>query len=307
MAAADAVLLLAFGGPTRPEEVRPFLANVTRGRNVPAERLEEVARHYAAIGARSPLNDITFRQARKLEAALAASGFALPVHVGMRNWEPYLADTLARMAAGGVGQAVGVILAPHASEASRERYLDEVEAARAALGPRAPALRWVPAWHTHPLFVTAVADATVAALVTIPASRRAGAAVVFTAHSIPVAMAARAPYVAELTASANAVAERLARTGWRIAYQSRSGSPAERWLEPDVEEALRAVADEGARDAVIVPIGFVSDHVEVLYDLDVEARAAATALGLGFARASTVNDHPLFIRMLAELVAEAAR
>ena len=304
--AADAVLLIAFGGPTRPEEVRPFLANVVRGRKVPPERIEEVVRHYDAIGGRSPLNDLTLRQARKLEAALAASGPALPVYVGMRNWAPYLADTLARMAADGVRRAVGVILSPHASEASRERYTDEVDATRAALGARAPEVRYVGTWHTHRLFVTAVADAATAALVTLPAARRAAAPLVFTAHSVPLAMAERSPYVAEITASARAVAERLGRTRWQVAYQSRSGSPHEPWLEPDVNDALRALAAAGALDVVVVPVGFVCDHVEVLYDLDVEARATAAALGLGFARASTVNDHPLFIHMLAEVVAEAA-
>jgi len=300
--AADAVLLLAFGGPTRPEEIRPFLANVLRGRSVPPERVEEVVRHYEAIGGRSPLNDLTFRQAHKLEATLTVTGPALRVYVGMRNWEPYLADTLARMAGDGVRSAVGVILSPHASEASRERYMEEVKAA----GAGAPTVRWVGSWHTHPLFVTAVADAATAALVTLPAARRAAAPLVFTAHSVPVAMAARAPYVVEIAASARAVAERLGRARWKVAYQSRSGSPREPWLEPDVNDALRALAADGARDVVVVPVGFVCDHVEVLYDLDVEARATARAAGLGFARASTVNDHPLFIQMLAEVVAATA-
>ena len=303
---ADGVLLLAFGGPTRPEEIRPFLGNVLRERSVPPERVEEVVRHYEAIGGRSPLTDLTFRQARKLEAELAATGPALRVWVGMRHWEPYLADTLARMAAEGARRAVGVILSPHASEASRERYFEEVDRARAALGPRAPEVRWAGPWHTHPLFVTAVADAVTAALVTLPAARRAAAPLVFTAHSVPVAMAARAPYVAEVTASARAVTERLGRTRWQVAWQSRSGSPHEPWLEPDVNDALRALAAEGARDVVVVPVGFVCDHVEVLYDLDVAARATAASLGLGFARASTVNDHPLFIHLLAEVVAAAA-
>ena len=299
---ADGVLLLAFGGPTRAEEIRPFLANVLRGRSVPPERVEEVVRHYEAIGGRSPLRDLTFRQARQLEAMLAAGGPVLPVYVGMRSWEPYLADTLARMAADGRRRAVAVILSPHASEASRERYMEEVKAA----GAGAPTVRWVGSWHTHPLFVTAVADAATAALVTLPAARRAAAPLVFTAHSVPVAMAARAPYVAEIAASARAVAERLGRTRWQVAYQSRSGSPHEPWLEPDVNDALRALAADGARDVVVVPVGFVCDHVEVLYDLDVAARATAGSLGLGFARASTVNDHPLFIQMLAEVVAAAA-
>jgi ferrochelatase len=298
----DAVLLVAFGGPERPEDVRPFLANVLRGRSVPRERLEEVAHHYTAIGGRSPLNAITFAQAEKLETALATAGTPLPVWVGMRNWAPYVADTMARMADAGVRRAVGVILSPHASEASRDRYVAEVDAARAALGARGPVVAWAPSWHLHPLFVTLTAEAVVAALLTLPAARRDTAALVFTAHSIPAAMAARSPYVEELTASARAVAERLGRDRWQVAYQSRSGSPRERWLEPDVNDALRALAAAGVEDVVVMPIGFVCNHVEVLYDLDVEARATAASLGLGFARASTANDHPLFARMLADVV-----
>jgi ferrochelatase len=302
----DAVLLLAFGGPTRPEEIRPFLATVLRGRPVPPERVEEVVRHYEAIGGRSPLNELTFRQAARLETTLAALGRPLPVHVGMRSWTPFVGDTLARMAEAGVRRVAGVILSPHASEASRERYTGAVAEACDALGPRAPEIRWVPTWHAHPLFVTAVADAATAVLVTLPKARRDAAALVFTAHSIPVAMAAGAPYAAEVAASARAVAARLGRSRWQVAYQSRSGAPDEPWLEPDVNDALRALAAAGAADVVVVPVGFVVDHVEVLYDLDVEARATAHALGLGFARAGTVNDHPLFIRMLAERVIEAA-
>ena len=302
---AEAVLLLAFGGPTRPEEIRPFLANVTRGRSIPADRLEAVVHHYQLIGGRSPLNELTFRQAEKLTAALAASGTPLPVHVGMRNWEPYLEDAVARLAEAGVRTVVGIILSPHATEASRERYTERVAAAQATLGARAPAVRYVESWHLHPLFVTAVADAVVAELVTLPAGRREDAVLLFTAHSVPVASAARSPYVAEITASARAVAAHLGRPRSQIAYQSRSGDPRDPWLEPDVNDALRALAAAGARDVVAIPIGFVCDHVEVLYDLDVEARATARAAGLGFRRASTVNDHPLFIRMLVDVVRQA--
>ena len=303
---ADAVLLIAFGGPERPEDIRPFLANVTRGRAIPPARLEEVVHHYELIGGRSPLNELTARQAERLAATLDATGAPLPVYVGMRNWHPYIADTLARMAGDGIRRAVGLILSPHATEASRERYTELVDAGRTALGARAPEIRWVATWHVHPLFVTAAADAVTAELVTLPATRRAEAHLVFTAHSVPVAMAERSSYVAEVEASARAVAERLRRPRWQLAWQSRSGSPHEPWLAPDVNDALRTLAAAGTRDVVVVPIGFVCDHVEVLYDLDVEARATATSLGLGLRRASTVNDHPLFIRMLAEVAREAA-
>jgi protoporphyrin/coproporphyrin ferrochelatase len=302
MASADAVLLIAFGGPTRPEEIRPFLENVTRGRRIPPERLDEVAHHYELIGGRSPLNQLTFRQAE----ALRRTPGTPPVYVGMRNWEPYLAETLARMALDGARRATGVILAPHASESSRERYMETVEEGRAALGPRAPAVSYVHSWHEHPLFVEAVAERVREARATLPEARRAGAVLVFTAHSIPVAAAEQSPYVAEIEASARAVALRLDQTRWEIAYQSRSGNPRDPWLEPDINAALERLAGEGARAVVVEPIGFVCDHVEVLYDLDVEARATAARHGLAWARAGTVNDHPLFIRMLAEVVRDHA-
>ena len=211
------------------------------------------------------------------------------------------------MADEGRHEAIGLILAPHATEASRARYTDAVGRGAAALGTRAPVIRWAPDWHTHPRFIAAAAELAATAIARLPADRRAAAVLVFTAHSVPRAMAAGSPYEAEIAASARAVAERLGHRAWQIAYQSRSGGSAEPWLEPDVNDALRALAAAGARDAVLVAIGFVADHVEVLYDLDVEAAATAHAAGLGFVRAPTVNDHPLFIRMLADVVREAAR
>ena len=304
--AGDAILLVAFGGPERAEDVRPFLAEVLRGRRVSPERIEEVVHHYELLGGRSPLNELTFRQAKALGDALRARGDDRTVWVGMRNWKPWIADTLAAMADAGVRDAVTVLLSPHATEASRARYLESLEAGRARLADRAPALRFVRAWFMHPWFVGAVAARAADALATLPTARRADAALVFTAHSVPTPMAAASPYVAEITASARAVAERLGHRRWQVAWQSRSGRPEDPWLEPDVNDALRALAADGARDAVVVPIGFVCDHVEVLYDLDVEARATAAGLGLGFARAGTVSDHPEFIAALADVIREAS-
>ena len=304
--AGDAILLVAFGGPERAEDVRPFLAEVLRGRRVSPERVEEVVHHYELIGGRSPLNELTFRQAKALGDALRARGDDRTVWVGMRNWKPWIADTLAAMADAGVRDAVTVLLSPHATEASRARYLESLEAGRARLADRAPALRFVRAWFMHPGFVGAAAARAADALATLPTARRADAALVFTAHSVPTPMAAASPYVAEITASARAVAERLGHRRWQVAWQSRSGRPEDPWLEPDVNDALRALAADGARDAVVVPIGFVCDHVEVLYDLDVEARATAAGLGLGFARAGTVSDHPEFIAALADVIREAS-
>jgi len=302
----DAVLLIAFGGPTSMDEVRPFLANVSRGRAIPPERLESVVHHYELIGGRSPLNDLTFRQARGLEAALRTDGPALPVYVGMRNWTPYLTETLRRMQAGGVRRAIGVIMSAQQNDAGWGRYQRDVVEAQTAVGTGAPEIDYVDEWHAHPLFIDALSDNVRAAFAGIPAERRAATALVFTAHSIPAAMAAASPYVAQITEGAQLIAAQIGHARWSIAYQSRSGNPREPWLEPDVCDVVRQLGRDGARDVVVVPIGFVCDHVEVLYDLDIEARQVADAGGIHFVRAATVNDHPLFIRMLAHVVRQRA-
>jgi ferrochelatase len=306
MSAVDSVLLVAFGGPERPEDIRPFLQIVAAGRPIPPARLEDVAHHYEVIGGRSPLNALTRHQAAALADALAARGRALPVWVGMRNWHPFLHETLAEMKDRGRRRAVAVILSSLQTEASWARYVDDVAAARDKVGADAPEVVFAPAWADHPRFVDAMADRTRAALAQVEPARRAAARLVFTAHSVPVAMAAGSPYTAQLEATARVVAERLGRGGWSIAYQSRSGSPRDPWLEPDVSDVIRALAREGARDLVVVPVGFVCDHVEVLYDLDVEARQVAEAAGVGFHRAPAANDHPDFIAMLADLVERTA-
>jgi ferrochelatase len=304
--AIDAVLLIAFGGPTAPSEIRPFLANVARGRAIPPERLEEVAHHYELMpGGRSPLNDLTLGQARALAAMLETSGRRYPVFVGMRNWHPYLHETLAKMAAQGVRHALGIILSSLTAEASWDRYIRDVADARERT-PGAPEISFAPPWGGHSLFIDAVADRARMALATVPEPVRRWTPLVFTAHSIPVSMAEASAYVAELTSAASAVAARLEHPRWSIAYQSRSGSPRDPWLEPDVSDVLRSFAADGERHAVVVPVGFVCDHVEVLYDLDVEAAATARAAGLTLHRATAVNDHPRFIAMLTDIVATAA-
>ncbi|MBI1813420.1 MAG: ferrochelatase [Deltaproteobacteria bacterium] len=297
----DSILLIAFGGPTQPDEVRPFLANVTRGRFLPPPRLEAVAHHYELIGGRSPLNQLTFRQAAALTVELRARGLALPVFVGMRNWHPFLHETLAKMAAAGHRRTVGLILSAQQSEAGWQRYVQDVADARAVVS-EAPEVAFAPPWPTHPLFIEAVAERTAVALTTIADGERDRVHLIFTAHSIPTAMANGSPYIAQIEAGASAVAQRLGHRGWSVAYQSRSGNPQDPWLEPDIGNALRALAANGVRSVVVSPIGFVCDHVEVLYDLDIEARAVAEQLGIHFARAAAVNDDPSFIRMLAELV-----
>ncbi len=287
----DAVLLIAFGGPTRPDEIRPFLRNVTRGRRIPEERLEVVAHHYELLGGKSPMNELTFRQAEGLRRELGST----PVYVGMRNWEPCLAGMIRQMTWDGRRDVAGLILSPHASEASRERYIGSVDEACAAMGARAPVLRYAPSWHLHPLFIETWTESVRAVLTP-------DAALVFTAHSIPVSAANASPYVREIEETAAAIARNLDNRPWRLAWQSRSGSPRDPWLEPDVNDVIRELAAAGTRDVVVAPIGFVCDHVEVLYDLDVEARATAEQVGVRLARAVTCNDHPLFVRMLADVV-----
>ena len=301
--AIDAVLLIAFGGPTAPGEIRPFLENVTRGRAIPRERLDAVAHHYEAMpGGRSPLNALTHAQAEALRRRL---GDRVPVYVGMRNWHPYLHETLATMARDGCRRAVGVILSAFRCEASWERYMHDVAGARARV-TAAPEIAYTPAWFEHPRFIAAVADRVGAALDALPADARDRTPLVFTAHSIPRAMADGSPYVADFNAAAAAVARRLGHPRWFLAYQSRSGGPRDPWLEPDVGETIRDLAKAGEGRVVVVPIGFVVDHVEVLYDLDIEARVMAAQHGVAYHRAAAVNDHPEFIAMLAELVRERA-
>jgi ferrochelatase len=306
MSRYDAVLLIAFGGPDRMEDVRPFLANVLRGRPAPPERVEAVVHHYELIGGRSPLTELTQRQARALQAELAATRPPLPVYVGMRNWHPYLADTLADMRRDGVRRAVGLILAAQQNDAGWGRYQRDVAEARSALGADAPVIVFAPDWHAHPLFIEAVSDRVRQALAPLPPERRSGVQLVFTAHSIPVAMAAASPYENQLRVGAALVAEQLGFQDHRLAYQSRSGNPHDPWLEPDITAVIREEAQRGTRELVVVPIGFVCDHVEVLYDLDIEARQVAAEAGIGFTRVETVNDHPSFIRMLAAVVAAQA-
>jgi len=305
MSAVDAVLLIAFGGPTAPDEIRPFLEQVSRGRRISPERLEEVAQHYERMpGGRSPLSELTERQAIGLRQALARAGRPLPVFVGMRNWHPFLRETLAAMGAAGHRRAVGVILSPFRSEASWERYIKDVaDASRDVRG--APAVAFADAWGGHPAFLAAAADCVRAAVEKIPAADRTETALVFTAHSLPRAMAQASPYVDDFTMAARAVAATVGVEPWSLAYQSRSGGPDDPWLEPDIGHVVQQLAAGGARHLVVMPLGFVCDHVEVLYDLDIEARALAAGHGLAFHRASAVNDHPQFIAMLADLVQRA--
>ena len=300
----DAIMLIAFGGPENPDEIRPFLERVTEGRGIPPARLEEVAHHYELIGGRSPLNELTRRQAQGLRDRLQRDGRATPVHVGMRNWRPYLNETLEALAADGCRRVRGIVLSAFQTEASWGRYIDSVEAARETLGERAPVVEYAEPWASHPLFIRAVADRVAATLEGLPPASR-GAPLVFTAHSIPRSMADASPYAEQFAGAARRVAEAVGGARWELAYQSRSGNPRDPWLEPDVCAVIQELARAGEKAVVVVPIGFVCDHVEVLYDLDVEARRKALELGMEYHRAPAVNDHPRFIDMLAA-VAESS-
>jgi protoporphyrin/coproporphyrin ferrochelatase len=302
----DAVLLIAFGGPTELHEIRPFLANVTRGRRISGERLEEVAHHYEQMpGGRSPLNELTLAQARALTEALTRQGVPIDVLTGMRYWHPYLHEVLGEMAERGVRRCLGIIMSSLRSEASWDRYQQDVAEALALTGG-VPEVVFAPPWTTHPSFIDAVVDRAADALREVPAERRRWTPLTFTAHSIPVPMADASPYVDDFTAVSRAVATGLDHPRWTLAYPSRSGRPEDPWLEPDVNTVVKSLAADGERDAVVVSVGFVCDHVEVLYDLDVEAAETARAHGMTLHRAATVGDHPAFIGALADLVLETS-
>jgi ferrochelatase len=300
MTSYDALLLVSFGGPEGPDEVMPFLENVTRGRNIPRARLERVAEHYHRFGGVSPIN----RQCRELKAAieadLAQAGLDLPVYWGNRNWQPFLADTMRRMAADGIHRAAAFVTSAYSGYSCCRQYLDDIGRARAEV-PDAPEIDKLRIYYDHPGFVTPFVESTRAALARVPA----GTPLVFTAHSVPMSQPGRERYVAELTDLAEIVhAEVAPGSPWALVYQSRSGSPAQPWLEPDVGDHLEKLHGEGVQAVVLVPIGFVSDHMEVVYDLDVEAAELAARLGMTLARAATPGTHPRFVAMVRELLLE---
>ena len=308
MSVFDAVLLISFGGPQGMDDIRPFLANVLRGRDVPPARIEQVAHHYEIFGGVSPITELTRKQAAGLQQRLAAAGTPLPVFVGMRNWHPFLIDTLAEMSRAGVRRALGFIMAAQASYSSCQQYKENVRDARQSIREAGLAdldVTYVSSWFEHEGFVAANAAHVRTAAGALPAEVRESARLIFTAHSIPAGMAERSQYREQLMASARAVAERTGMADWALVYQSRSGRPQDPWLGPDVGDYLRVARAGGLSAAVLCPIGFVCDHVEVLYDLDHEAAAIAREIGLPLVRAEAVNDDPLFLDMMADVVRAA--
>ena len=301
----DALLVVSFGGPEGLDDVMPFLANVLRGRNVPPSRMREVAHHYELFGGVSPINEQNRRLIGALRRELDTRGPRLPVYWGNRNWHPLLAGTLRRMRDDGIRNALAFVTSAYSSYSGCRQYREDIERARASVGADAPRVEKLRAFFNHPGFVNPNVERLRAALEAVPAERRAGAHVAFTAHSIPSAMAAGCEYERQLLETCRLVAEGAGRDDqWRLVFQSRSGPPTQAWLEPDIREHLRALKEAGASDVIVAPVGFISDHMEVLYDLDTEARKLAEDIGLNMIRAATVGTHPEFVSMIRELILE---
>jgi ferrochelatase len=293
----DAVLIVSFGGPECTEDVLPFLENVTRGRGIPRDRLLEVAEHYYHFGGKSPINEQNRLLIAALEKELAQHGPALPVYWGNRNWTPLLDDTLREMQGDGVRRALAFVTSVFSSYSGCRQYLEDIQRARAAVGPGAPEVHKLRSFYNHPGFIDPMAERVRAALDQFPAGR-----LFFTAHSIPVSMAKSCDYERQLREACSLVAERAGQPDWRLVYQSRSGAPGQPWLEPDVLDALRELP--GGTEVILAPIGFISDHMEVMYDLDTEARELSEKLGLKMVRAGTVGVHPKFISLIREMIHE---
>ena len=295
----DAILIVSFGGPERREDVIPFLENVLRGRDVPRARMLEVAEHYYHFDGASPIN----QQCRELIGALG-DRVSLPIYWGNRNWQPMLADTVRQMAADGVQHALAIATSAFSCYSGCRQYIDDIVAARAVVGPAAPPIDKLPPFSSHPGFLGANAAHAAAALARIPEDRRAAARLIFTAHSIPKSMATTCRYEEQLLEIARFVSAAVSHPEWDLVWQSRSGPPTQPWLAPDILDHLRALAANGVRDVVVSPIGFLSDHMEVMYDLDYEAAHLCEELGVNFVRAQTPGVHPLMIDMLVELIGE---
>jgi len=295
----DALLVVSFGGPEGMDDVLPFLENVLRGRNVPRERMLQVARHYEMFGGVSPINQQNRQLIAALEKELERNGPRLPIYWGNRNWHPLLPGTVARMAEDGIKNALAFVTSAYSSYSSCRQYLENIGEAQTQVGPGAPRIEKLRAFYNHPLFIEANVDHVRAALGQLNDPQ-----LVFTAHSIPESMAANCDYAVQLAETGSLVARALGIGHWQLVYQSRSGSPMQPWLGPDICDHLRRLASEGVKEVVIAPIGFVSDHMEIVYDLDFQAQNVAQEMGMTLVRAATAGTHPAFVRMIRELILE---
>jgi ferrochelatase len=300
----DAIVVVSFGGPESTGDVIPFLENVLRGRNVPRERMLEVAEHYYHFGGKSPINDQNRELIAALQALLDREGPRLPVYWGNRNWNPMLRDTLRQMKDDGVRRALGYFTSAFSSYSGCRQYRENVEAARAEVGEGAPVVDKLRVFYNHPGFIGPMAENVRRALEQLPADDRENAPLVFTAHSIPLAMAQGSLYVKQLNEACKLVGQQLGREDLQLVYQSRSGPPSQPWLAPDILDHIRSLHAGGVRSLVVVPIGFISDHMEVLYDLDTEAAGLCNELGIQMVRAKTVGSDPRFVSMIRDLILE---
>jgi len=300
----DALLIVSFGGPEGTDEVMPFLSNVLPGRSVPEARMREVAHHYELFGGVSPINEQNRKLIAALKTELEENGLPLPIYWGNRNWHPLLADAIRQMRDDRIRNALAFVTSAYSSYSGCRQYREDIERARADVGEGAPRVEKLRAFFNHPGFVGPNVENLRAALEQIPSERRAAAHVAFTAHSIPSVMAAGCDYERQLLETCRLVAEGAEHVRWRLVFQSRSGPPTQSWLEPDICEHLRELKASGTEDVVVSPVGFISDHMEVIYDLDTEARKLADELGLNMIRAATVGTHPKFISMIRELILE---
>jgi ferrochelatase len=300
----DSVILVSFGGPEQRADVMPFLENVVRGKNVPPDRLKEVAVHYNHFDGKSPINEQNRALLAALQEELEKSGIDLPVYWGNRNWHPFLTDTIREMRDDGKKRALAFVTSAYSSYSGCRQYRENIEAAREEVGEDAPVVDKLRVFYNHPAFIEANVDRLLAALETLPKERRESARVAFSAHSIPDSMAANCDYVAQLEETARLVAEGARHDRWQLVYQSRSGPPHIPWVGPDILEHLDALAQINVKDVIVAPIGFISDHMEVVWDLDHEARDHANDLGITLTRAETVGTHPAFVGMIRELIEE---
>ena len=300
----DAVVVVSFGGPERAEDVIPFLENVVRGRGVPRERLLEVAEHYYSFGGKSPINEQNRALISALREELAAKGPDLPIYFGTRNWHPLLPDTFRAMASDGVRRALAFVTSAFSSYSGCRQYRENIVEAISAVGESAPRVDKIRPFFNHPGFIRSMAGRVSAALSKFDVSDRAGAQLLFTAHSIPLSMANTCDYVDQLREASRMVSEQIGTDTWELVFQSRSGPPTQPWLEPDICDRIDLLAAEGVRHVCAVPIGFLSDHVEVAYDLDFEAASRARADGISFVRAETVGTCPVFVSAVRDLIRE---
>lgn len=322
----DALLLISFGGPEGPDDVLPFLENVVRGKNVPQQRLLEVVRRYELFDGVSPINSQNRALLAALVAELNAHGPQLPVYWGNRNWHPLLTDTVRQMAEDGVRRALALVTSAFGSYSACRQYIEDIDHARQEAGPETPQIDKLRLFYNHPGFIEATAERVAAALGEIPIERRSGVRLIYSAHSIPIAMAQNCPYEKQLREACRLVTEHVEQKAeggrrkgeiqplaasqpgnplWDLVFQSRSGPPSQSWLEPDIRDHIRRIqATDGLTDIVVVSLGFLAENLEVVYDLDVEARELCEELGINMVRAAVVGSHPRFVQLIRELVVE---